>query len=280
MKIQIKAIKEWLAWILTASTIVLLFGLIFVQMGIVAPSPSFFLELGIVVCITLLMKMWWYNYAEDKRLAEQDIKDEKTNYFKIVDNTILDTNHFEQFLKILNQENRQNYIKNMLGCRTAQTMATKKWYIILFHPSWKNKTAEEIGAIRFSKLYYKILRKADKLKQIKSAQIMALSDTKYLYDASNYLNKKKRNFHIFTTIISTVFVVALAMMAIDQILLNWGNAIRFVGYLVAIVWTISYSVIVGYRQTGEEMFDYYSRLKFIIDKYATYKEKEGGSDDN
>jgi hypothetical protein len=224
--------------------------------------------------------MWWYNYAEDKRLAEDDIKEEKINYFKIVDSTILDTNHFEKYLKILNQENRQNRIKNLLGSRTPETLAVKKWYMYVIHPSWKKKTKEEIGSIRYAKLYYKVLRKADKLKQIKSAQIMALSDTKELYDASNYLNKKKRNFHIFTTILSTVLVTALAMMAIDQLLLNWGNVIRFVGYLVAIVWTIAYSVIVGYKQTGEETFDYYSRLKHIIDKYAAYKESEGGNDGN
>lgn len=274
MKIQIKAIKEWLAWILTVAVIFLLFGLIFVKSGIVTPSPSFFLELGIIAMITLLMKLWWYNYAEEKRLSEDDIKNEKDNYFKMVDSTVTDTNHLDKFLVILNQENRQNFIDNALGCRSAETLQTRKWYIVMWHPSWWKKSKEEIGNIRYAKLYYKTLRKADKLEQVKSIQIMALSDAKQLYDATNHLKIKKRNFHIFTTVISFVFVTSFSMMAVEQILLNWANVIRFVGYLVAIIWTIAYSLIIGYKQTGEETFDYYNRLKFIVDKYATYKEQE------
>lgn len=274
MKIQIKAIKEWLAWILTVAVILLLFGLIFVRTGIVTPSPSFFLELGIIATITFLMKLWWYNYAEEKRLSEDDIKNEKDNYFKIVDTVIEDTNDLEKYLVILNQENRQIFIENTLGSRTAETLQTRKWYILMWHPSWWKKSKEEIGNIRYAKLYYKTLRKADKLDQVKSIQIMALSDAKQLYDATNHLKIKKRNFHIFTTILSFVFVTALSMMGIEQILLNWANIIRFVGYLVAIIWTIAYSLIIGYKQTGEETFDYYNRLKFIVDKYATYKEQE------
>ena len=274
MKLQIKAIKEWLAWILTIVVILLLFGLIFVKMGIVTPSPSFFLELGIIAMITFLMKLWWYNYAEEKRLNEDDIKNEKENYFKIVDSVVTDTNHLEEYLVILNQENRDNFIKNTLGSRNPKTLGVKKWYLLLFHPSWRKKTAEEIGNIRYGKLYYKVLRKADKLKQVKSIQIMALSDAKELYDATNHLKTKKRNFHIFTTIFSFIFVTALAMMAVDQIVLNWANVIRFVGYLCAIIFTIAYSTIMGYKQAGEETFDYYNRLKFIVDKYATYKEQE------
>ena len=274
MKIQIKAIKEWLAWILTVAVIFLLFGLIFVRTGIVTPSPSFFLELGIIAMITLLMKLWWYTYAEEKRLSDDDIKNEKDKYFRMVDSTVTDTNHLDKFLVILNQENRQNFIDNTLGCRTAETLQTRKWYIIMWHPSWWKKTKEEIGNIRYAKLYYKTLRKADALEQVKSIQIMALSDAKQLYDATNHLKTKKRNFHIITTIISLVFVTSFSMMAVEQILLNWANVIRFIGYLVAIIWTIAYSLIMGYKQTGDETFDYYNRLKFIVDKYATYKEQE------
>lgn len=280
MKIQIKAIKEWLAWILTITVVLLLFGLIFVKMGIVTPSPSFFLELGIIAMITLLMKLWWYNYAEEKRLSEDDIKKEKENYFKIVDENVKDTNDLDKFLVILNQENRHNFITNTIGSRTPERLQTKKWYIVMWHPSWWKKTKEEIGDIRYSKLYFKVLRKADKLKQVKSIQIMALSDAKQLYDATNHLKSKKRKFHIFTTIFSFVFVTALAMMAVDQIMVSWANVIRFGGYLVAIIWTIAYSLIMGYKQTGEETFDYYSRLKFIIDKYATYKEQEDAESGN
>jgi hypothetical protein len=63
-------------------------------------------------------------------------------------------------------------------------------------------------------------------------------------------------------------------MAMEEIMLNWANVFKYVGYLCAMAWTIASTVIKAYRQTGDETFDYFSRLKFIVDKYATYKAKE------
>ena len=32
--------------------------------------------------------------------------------------------------------------------------------------------------------------------------------------------------------------------------------------------------MISWKQTGDDTFDYFSRLKFIVDKYATYKKEE------
>lgn len=274
MKITIKAIKQWLAFILTAFVVITLFGLIFIKTGIVQPSASFFMELGIVLLLSVLMKIWWYDYTEEKRLSEQDIKDEKEKYFNILDKAVTDVNDLDKYLVILNQENRDHYIKNKIGSRTEKTMADKKWWMIMFHWKWKKLTSEQIGHIRYCKLYYKVLRKADRLKPIKSEQIMALSDSEQLYDARNHLKAKKRTFQLVSTIMSFALTVSLSIMAMEEIMLNWANVFRYIGYLCAMAWTIAYTVISAYRQVGTETFDYYARLKFIVDKYATYKEKE------
>jgi hypothetical protein len=63
-------------------------------------------------------------------------------------------------------------------------------------------------------------------------------------------------------------------------MLNWANVFRYIGYLCAMAWTIASTVIKAYRQTGDETFDYFSRLRFIVDKYATYKEKEVSDNGN
>ena len=68
MKNPIKRIKEWLAFILTLLVVVFLFGIIFIELGITAPTPSFYVELSIVVILTVMMKIWWYDYTEEKRL--------------------------------------------------------------------------------------------------------------------------------------------------------------------------------------------------------------------
>lgn len=274
MKNPIKTIKNWLSFILTALVFVALFGVIFIKSGLVTPSASFFTELGIVLALTFLMKIWWYDYSEDKRLNEEDIRREKEHYFELVDKNIKDSNDLDKYLVLLNKENHQHYVENKIGSRTARNMAKKNWWICLWHKDWKKKTDLEIGQIRYDKLYFKCQRKADKLRKIKSEEIMALSDSKMLYDSKNHTKSKKRGYQTITTILSFVFMTMFASVAFEQMMLNWTNAFRYIGYACAMIGTIAITILTAYKQTGDATLDYYSRLKFIIDKYVTYKEKE------
>lgn len=280
MKVTIKTVKRWLAFILTFLVAVTLFGIIFIKTGIVQPTPDFFLEVTIVLLLSVLMKVWWYDYTEERRLNEDDLKKEKEDYFKIVDHVITDTNEFEKYLVILNNENREHYIKNKIGSRSPKTMSEVTWWHYLWHPAWKKLTPDTIGNMRYAKLYYKIQRRADRLKPIKSEHIMALSDSEQLYDSRNHLPMKKRMFQIISTIGSFLLTITLSIMAMEEIMLNWANVFRYVGYLCAMAWTIASTIIKAYRQTGDETYDYFARLKFIVDKYATYKEKEVSNGDN
>ena len=269
-----KAIKSWLAFSVTFLLLVVLFGVIFVTLDLATPGPSFFLELGIIVVLTFLMRFLWYDFAEDRRLNEEDLLQERDNYFKMVDEVVKDTNDLDKYLVLLNQENRDHYIKNKIGCRTAKNLAKKTKWICFWHPSYKKLSEAEIGEIRYNKLYFKIQRKADKLKPIKSDEIMALSDKEILYDVKNYRKTKKRTYQIFSTILSTGFTILIASIAFREIMLDWTNVFRYVTYLFSILSTIAMTVLKAYRVTGEETKDWYSRLKFVLDKYACYKEKE------
>ena len=280
MKITIKAVKRTLAFILTFLVALTLFAIIFIKAGIVKPSPNFFLELFIVLTLSVLMKVWWYDYTEERRLAEDDLKEEKKNYFKIVDEVITDTNEFEKYLVLLNQENREHYINNKVGSRSPKKLSEINWWHKLWHPEWKKLEPEVVGNIRYSRLYYRIQRKADRLKPIKSEHIMALADSEQLYDSRNHLPAKKRIFQLVSTIGSFMLTVALSVLAMEEIMLSWTNVFRYVGYLCAMAWTISSTVLKAYRQTGDETFDYFARLKFIVDKYATYKAKEVSNGSN
>lgn len=280
MKITIKAVKRTLAFILTFLVALTLFAVIFIKAGIVKPSPNFFLELFIVLTLSVLMKVWWYDYTEERRLAEDDLKDEKKNYFKIVDEVITDTNDFEKYLVLLNQENREHYINNKVGSRSPKKLSEINWWHKLWHPEWKKLEPEVVGNIRYSSLYYKIQRKADRLKPIKSEHIMALADSEQLYDSRNHLPAKKRIFQVVSTVGSFMLTVALSVLAMEEIMLSWTNVFRYAGYLCAMAWTISSTVLKAYRQTGDETFDYFARLKFIVDKYATHKAKEVSNGSN
>jgi hypothetical protein len=273
-KNPMKIIKQWLSAILTALVVGVLFSVIFIEGGFVQPSPTFFKELAAVCCLTLMMKIWWYDFAEDRRLSEDDIKLEKENYFKIVDETIPDSDELEKYLKILNKENRDHFISNKIGSRTAKRLAVKNWWMCLWHPSYKKLTPQEIGEIRYDKLYYKYQRKADNLRPIKSEEILALTSSEMLYDSKNYLKQHKRTYQIVTTIISLVLTTVLASMAMESLMLNWINVFKYITYLCSMTFTIAWTVAKAYKQTGDDTFDHLNRLKFIVDKYATYKEKE------
>lgn len=277
---MIRAVKQWLAVILTLLVIFTLFGIIFVKAGIVQLTPEFFMELSIVLLLGLLMKVWWYDYTEDKVLSDPEMKREKDKYFEIIDRVVLDANDLEKYLVILNQENKEHFIKNKIGSRTSKNLSQKSWWMLILHPSWRKLTPEQIGEIRYAKLYYRTQRQADRLKPIKSEQIMALSNSEQLYDARNHLQTKKRTFQIVSTMGSFILTTVFSMQAIEQIMLNWENVFKYVCYLFTITFSIAWTVIKAHKQTKEETLDYYSRLKFIVDKYATYKEvavKNGNS---
>lgn len=269
-----KAIKSWLAFSVTFLLLVVLFGVIFVTLDLATLGPSFFLELGIIVVLTFLMRFLWYDFAEDRRLNEEDLVQERDKYFRMVDEVVKDTNDLDKYLVLLNQENRDHYIKNKIGCRTVKNLAKKTKWLCFWHPSYKKLSEAEIGEIRYNKLYFKIQRKADRLRPIKSDEIMALSDKEILYDVKNYRKTKKRTYQILSTILSTGFTILIASIAFREIMLDWTNVFRYVTYLFSILSTIAMTVLKAYRVTGEETKDWYSRLKFVLDKYACYKEKE------
>ena len=269
-----KVLKNWFAFGVTILLLVVLFGVIFVTLDLATPGPSFFLELGIIVVLTFLMRFFWYDFAEDKRLNEEDLLLERDTYFKMVDEVVKDTNDLDDYLVLLNQENREHYIKNKIGCRTAKNLAKKTKWMCFWHPSYKKLSEAEIGQIRYDKLYFKIQRKADKLRPVKSDEIMALSDKEILYDVKNYRKSKKRRYQIASTILSTGFTILIASIAFKEIMLDWTNVFRYLTYMFSILSTISMTVLKAYRTTGEETKDWYSRLKFVLDKYACYKEKE------
>lgn len=274
---MMKTIRNWLAFGITVILLVVLFGIIFISLDLVTPGPSFFLELSIIIGLNFTMRVFWYDFAEEKRLSEQDISDAREVYFKIIDDVIEDSNDLDKFLVILNQENKIHYIKNKIGSRNPKNMAVKNKWICFWHPSYKNLTKEEIGQVRYDKLYFKYQRKADKIKPIKSEDIMALSDSDMLYDAKNYAKDKKRRYQTISTILSTGFTILIASIAFKEIMMNWENVFRYITYIFSIAITIAITVNKAYKTTGDETLDWFNRLEFIVDKYATYKEK-GGSD--
>lgn len=246
---------------------IFLFGVIFIRLGFVELSTAFFLELGAVLLITIQTRLWWWSNSEDKRLAEPDIKDVKKQYYVNVDHIVKDVNDFEEYTKILNIENRDNYVRNKMGSRKPENM--KLNFI-------DKKILKRTQLEKYNALYFKLQRKADKLREIRASEITSLTETKTLYDSRNHLKSKKRTYHIGMSVVSFVLTTFLASMAFKELLLNWQNAARFLGYLFAIVWTIGMTIMTAYKVSGGETLDHIARLQVILDKYEAYK---GGKKD-
>lgn len=250
MTISIKKVKDILSTALTALMIVVLFGAIFVATKLVELTWNYVFECFIVIVIAVEIKLLWYPFGEEKRLAEGDLQKKKDDYYKYADENITDIYDFEAFLVLLNQENRENYVKNKMGCRNQRNTKPEK----------------------YNKLYFKYMRKADKLRQIKASDIIELTDCKMLADSKNYLKQKKVIYQIFTTAISAVTMIGLATMAVDSIMLNWANVFRYLTYIVTIGTTLVTTVYTAYKTTGTETLDHLARCSYIVTKYKNWKE--------
>lgn len=280
-KTPIKFIRKWLSIILTTLVVVILFGIIFIQLDLIEPSASFFVELGCVLILSLQMKVYWYSYGENKRLEEDlTLQDSKNDYYKQVDTVIKDQNEFDIFIQHLNKENKENYVNNKIGSRTAQTLSKSNKLFLFFNPKYKNKLPLEIGELRYEKLVKKYNRKADKLRKIKTSDFVSLSDTETLYDSKNYIKIKKRSYQIFTTLGAMLIMILLASIAFKEMLLNWESVFRFATYLGTIVWSSLMTVITSYKIAGDETMDYFARLSGMLNKYETWEGIEDGYNNN
>jgi hypothetical protein len=208
----------------------------------------------------IMVKMWWYNWAEDKKLNEKELKDKERNFVDMVDSSVEDKNELEQYLILLTKENRDYYVES----KTYGFKKDGRIYKILFRV--------------FTILSYIVVPK------LKGSDLITLTSTKSLYDSKNHRKRKKVIFQTGTSIVTTALVILIGNIAFKELLLNWANLFRFLLYLFSIVWTIFTTIIYAYRITEEETIDHILRLQHILDKYVSWKNSggkipEGGESD-
>jgi hypothetical protein len=293
-----KKLKKWLSGILSGLLLIVLFGIIFINLGLVELTPSYFVELGLVTVLTFLLKTTWYDSTEENRLDQPDIKRADCDYDDMIDNLILDVDDFEKFLKELDDENKSNYIKYKMGSKTPENYGFKK-YKRLFRKFTKrafkkfptssqedikareeyvkekmqDRTAKTLGQEKYTKKLYRATRRADKIKPLKSSDIMTRGESKKTYDSKDYSKSKKRMWAISSTIFSAGITIGLAAIAFQSISVSWESAFRYLTYVYSMLQTIILSIIKANKNTYIEHMDYLSRLTVILKKYSN---KKGG----
>ena len=96
---MIATVKKWLSTFVTALLLLVLFGLIFVRLDLIELTTTFWLELGIVATLTCIVRFFWYNEGEDRAMHDQDIITLKTNYSKLVEDTIQSQEDLDTFVE-------------------------------------------------------------------------------------------------------------------------------------------------------------------------------------
>ena len=122
---EIKTIKKWLSSLLTGLMIVVLFGIIFIILEFSDPSPAITLELALITCLVVSVRIIWYSAGEDKASEDLTIKANKAAYRDLIEKGDLDQEELEDFLEELNVENRNLWVKSKLGNKTPKNYMYK-----------------------------------------------------------------------------------------------------------------------------------------------------------
>ena len=244
----IQKFKQWLSTVVTVLLVAVLFGIIFVQLDIVEPTPTFFIEVAIIATLMGIVRFFWYSDGEDKAAEEEDIKTTKKDYAYKVDSNILSQEDFEEYLKYLNYENRSLWIKNALKGRT------------------------KTNCDNYDEIYKKLVIKSYKrVKPVTISQILTRSAKNEVITAKDYTKIYKLAYQISSVVISLVSSVVLATLAYKNLMLSWTNVFRYLTYLFSIVWAIFTSYVKGYKTYKKETIDHISRLTMIVNRYEDWK---------
>lgn len=101
-------IKKAFASIFTILLIFVLFGVIFIALDLVDPTPAFGIQTLIISILVIFIRFFWYGEGESRAAREADIITIQKNYGELVSSKIKEQDSLEVFLEKLNQENRDN----------------------------------------------------------------------------------------------------------------------------------------------------------------------------
>lgn len=300
---------------MTLLLVVVLFGVIFISLDLVTPDKQFFIELGLTLMISIQMRAHWYGWSEHKVDTEEEIIELIDTYDSNVVKFIPNTEEFEEFLNILNEENRQTYINNKFKNRTAHSMGVRQifrpivwikakglikleWeqYLIeeyektdavdfktlkkmnknKFRLTYRRMLEKQIGELRYEKLKNRYERKSMRIKKITSMSIMTRGNDKDIIDVRSKARSKKVTYQTFSAIVSFIISTVFASIMYKEIMLSWTNLFRYLGYIFVMIWTISSTVISSYRMYKEEVTSHLAKLQHVLDRYKSYKEGKHG----
>lgn len=248
-----KAVKGQLQLLMSAlftlMIVMVLFVIIFVVFDKQEPNAQFWTELVTTSVLAISAKITWYSSSESNRMGESDIVSAKDKYFKYVDDNVTDIKDFDAFLIQFNEERRQKYIARKIGSRTPENC--------------KN----------FDKIVQKIQRKADKLRETTSIELITNTAVTDDMNTRDYTKIYKGIYLSFGTAISLFCSILLAFVAVKDIMWNIANLFKYLSYLFTVLTSTVSAVLKARKNTAKGVLDHLSRMSYVITRYINYKKE-------
>lgn len=248
-----KAVKGQLQLLMSAlftlMIVMVLFVIIFVVFDKQEPNAQFWTELVTTSVLAISAKITWYSSSESNRMEESDIVSAKDKYFKYVDDNVTDIKDFDAFLVVLNEERKQKYITRKIGSRTPENC--------------KN----------YDKLLSKYQRKADKLKETTSIELITNTAVTDDMNTRDYTKIYKGIYLSFGTAISLFCSILLAFVAVKDIMWNVANLFKYLSYLFTVLTSTVSAVLKARKNTAKGVLDHLSRMSYVITRYINYKKE-------
>ena len=248
-----KAVKGQLQLLMstlfTLMIVMVLFVIIFVVFDKQEPDAQFWTELITTSVLAISAKITWYSSAESNRMEEADIVTAKDKYFRYVDDNVTDIKDFDAFLVMLNQERKEKYITRKMGSRTPENC--------------KN----------YDKLLLKYQRKADKLKETTSIELITNTGITDDTNTRDYTKVYKGIYLSFGTAISLFCSILLAFVAVKDIMWNVANLFKYLSYLFTVLTSTVSAVLKARKNTAKGVLDHLSRMSYVITRYINYKKE-------
>lgn len=250
----LQRLKTNIGGIITLLTLIILFGVVFVGVGIVELNQTFLVELTLVSILAIQTRFFWYTQTEINVLLDPELIKAKDVYDNLVDASKINITELDECLKEMDEENYNEFVKGYMG----------------------HVTPENSGQRKYDKMMAKARRKADRIKKLRSSDILTRGDTKVLYDSKNYMGQEKFTYQIVSSVVSVAITIVLASIAFNNITLSWESAFRYITYVWSIISAAIMTVFTAKRKTVKEFRSHLSRLQFILDKFLVWREHYGG----
>lgn len=254
-------LKKWIGPTLAILTIIALFGVVFLELGWAERSSRFYTELALVSVLALQSRFYWFESAESKVLSSDEIISAKKIYDDMIERTKINVTELDLCLIEMDRENYENSLKSTIGFSTPQNIGQKK----------------------YKKLVAKAHKNANKIKKLKSSDVLTRGENLVLYDSKNYQNKNKFTYQVVSGLLSIAIVIIITMIAFEQIKMSWENLFRYLMYVWSMFVSMVMTIIYATKKTRDNTLEHLSRLQLIVDRFVIWRDankKEVNVDDD